>query len=331
MKKGLIIALALCLALSLFAGGQQAAKPKVIKIGTSKIVEHPALNAVEQGIQDELKDLGYTNIQFDLQNAAGDPNVAAQIANKFKFDKVDIAVGIATPTAIALATAIKDIPVVFTAVTDPVDAGLVDDLQKGKNNVTGVSDMTPVESQIRLLKEFADVKTLGHVYTAGEPNAVKLAEQAEAVCKSLGINFIATSVTNSGEVKQATESIIKKVDGIYISTDNNVVASLTSVIDVAMQAGKPIVTADPSSAEEMDVLAAYGFDYYGMGRFTGRLIDRILKGEKPADIPTQFMTRPEDLILLVNKDVAAKLGIVLPQALLDRASKIVENGKVITK
>ena len=330
MKK-IIIVLALfsCAALAFSAGSSE--KQDELKIGISKIVKHPALDAVEQGIQDELKELGYANVQYDLQDAAGDMNTASQIANKFKFEKVNIAVGIATPTAIALATNITDVPVVFTAVTDPVDAGLVDNLTSGKNNITGISDMTPVAEQIKMLAKAVKIKSLGHVYTSGEPNAVRLAEIAKKTCEELGIEFISTSVTNSSEVKNATEAIVGKVDGIYISTDNTVVSAIDALMQVADAAGVPVISADPTSATSYNILAAYGFDYYRMGRVTGRIIDRILKGEKPASMPTTFLTDRNDLQLVVNLDVAKKLGIELDPKLVNDADVIVENGEIKKK
>ncbi len=298
-----------------------------IKIGISKIVEHPALNAIEQGIQDELTDMGYTDIEYDLQNAAGDMNTASQIAAKFKAEKVSLAIGIATPTAIALATGIKDIPVIFSAVTDPIDAGLVDDLKNGKNNITGTSDMTPVKEQIQMLSDILEVKTLGHIYTSGEPNGVKLAQMAKEAAASLGIKFVATTISNSSEVMQAVVSIAKKVDAIYISTDNTVFSALGSVVEGATNAGVPVFSADPASAPESGVLAAYGFDYYKHGRMTGRLAARVLEGEDPATIPTQFMTDDADLTLVLNLDVAKTLGLTISENLIEKAGVVVEDGK----
>lgn len=324
-----ILALMLCVLIPMtaFAEGQKDTSD-TIKIGISKIVEHPALNAIEQGIQDQLTDLGYTDIEYDLQNAAGDMNTAAQIAAKFKMENVDIAIGIATPTAIALANGIKDIPVIFSAVTDPIDAGLVDNLKSGKNNRTGASDMTPVKEQIEMMSKIVSIKTLGHIYTAGEPNAVKLAELAEAAAKELGMNFVAATVTNSSEVIQATISIVNKVDAIYISTDNTVVSALGSVVETAKKAGVPVVTADPTSTDESGALAGYGFDYYKHGRMTGRLVARVLEGEDPASIPTQFMTEASDLTLVLNLDVAKELGLSISDELIKQAGTIIENGKV---
>jgi putative ABC transport system substrate-binding protein len=149
---------------------------------------------------------------------------------------------------------------------------------------------------------------------------------AEEVCDELGIDFVSATVTNSAEVRQATQAIIDRVDVLYVSTDNTVVSALTSLVDVATAAGIPVMSADPSSAEEQGVLAAYGFDYYGMGRATGRLVADVLEGADPNDIPVQFMTSAEDLILHINLDVAKDLGITLPDSLVSRAQKIVEDG-----
>jgi len=295
-------------------------------IGISKIVAHPALDGVEQGIQDELAELGYTDIFYDLQNANGDVSTAAQIGAKFDADNVDVAVGIATPTAQALVNAIDDAPVVFTAVTDPVAAGLVPGLNGGGGNVTGYSDLTPVREQIELLAQFGSINAIGHVYNAGEANAVVLAEMAREAAADLGIEFIESTVTNSAEVRQAAQSIVNRVDVFYMSTDNTVVSALAALTEVAMQAGVPVMSADPSSAEEQDVIAAYGFDYYTMGRATGALIAEILEGADPDAIPVQYLTDADDLILHVNLDIAEELGIELPAAVLEEADRIVENG-----
>jgi putative ABC transport system substrate-binding protein len=313
----------------LFAEGSREREESNV-IGISKIVAHPALDAVEQGIQDELAALGYS-FQYDLQNANGDVGTAAQIANKFKTDRVRVAIGIATPTAQALVNAIDDIPVIYSAVTDPVDAGLVTSYDAGEENVTGVSDMTPVRAQIQILQQLLDLKVLGHVYTSSEANAVRLAQEAEKACAELGVEFLATTVTNSAEVRSATQTIIDRVDGLYVSTDNTVVSALSALTEVAVENGVPVMSADPSSAETFDVIAALGFDYYSMGRVTGRLVAEILEGRDPQSIPTQYMTDPADTDLLINLDVARRVGVSFPQKLIDQANKIVENGQLRTK
>ena len=325
MKRITVLLLAVSVSAGVFARG---AAEETISIGMTKIVAHPALDAVEQGIQDELAELGYTDIAYDLQNANGDMSAASSIASKFKADGVTVAIGIATPTAQALANSVKDIPVVFTAVTDPVDAGLVGSLSNGSGNVTGYSDMTPVREQIEMLVDFGGVTRIGHVYSSGEANAVTLANQAKETCEALGVEFVPATVTNSAEVRSAALSIINKVDAIYLSTDNTVVSAIAALTEVAMNNNVPVVSADPSSAEDFEILAAYGFDYYTMGRATGRLVDEILKGADPGDIPVQFLTDADDLVLLVNLDVAERLGIPISADVIAEADKLVENGSL---
>ncbi|WP_210411559.1 ABC transporter substrate-binding protein [Oceanispirochaeta crateris] len=336
MKK--IMMLFLCvfsLSTFTFASGQtesvtssQDEMAKPIKIGITKIVAHPALDALEQGAMEVILE-SYPDAQFDLQNANGDMNTASSIAQKFKADKVDLAIGIATPTAQALANTLKTTPVLYSAVTDPVDAGLVDSYDKGGAYITGISDMTPVKDQIALLASLTEIKTLGHIYTSSEANAVRLAEMAKEACEELGIEFVETTVTNSAEVKQAVLSIIGKVDGIYISTDNTVVSALSAVSDVTTRAGIPIMSADPSSAEENQILIAWGFDYYKMGQAAGRMAVEVLGGKKTADIPTGFMTSVEDIDLMINLDLAAELGITIPADLQEKAATLVKNGEII--
>lgn len=324
MKRLIVIALLALSTTLLFAA--PAAEEEGMKVGISKIASHPALDAVEQGIQDGIAEKGYTDVQYDLQNANGDMTSAISIASKFENDRVSAAVGIATPTSQALVQVLTDIPVVFTAVTDPVSAELVPSLGASGTNVTGYSDMTPVREQIEMMVNLGGIESIGHVYSSGEANAVVLAEMAEEICNELGVEFITATVTNSAEVRTATLSIVDKVDAIYISTDNTVVSALASLAEVSSERGVPVISADPSSAEEYDILAAYGFDYYTMGVATGRLVAEILGGKDPGDIPTQFLTDPSDLVLLINLDVADKLGITLSQEVLNQADKIYENG-----
>ncbi len=324
MKKMLVVAFAIA---ALLLVGCADDKDDV-KIGISKIVAHPALDAVEQGIQDGIAEQGYTEVEYDLQNANGDMNSAISIATKFKNDDVSVAVGIATPTAQALVQGISEIPVVFAAVTDPVSAELVPSLDAGGTNVTGYSDMTPVREQIEMIVDLGDINRIGHVYSSGEANAVVLAEMAQEACDEIGIEFITATVTNSAEVRTAALSIVDKVDAIYVSTDNTVVSALAALADVATDKGVPIISADPSSAEQFDILAAYGFDYYTMGVATGRLVADILGGKDPGDIPTQFLTEASDLVLLINLDVAEKLDFALSSDTMNNADLIYEDGEL---
>ncbi len=319
---------ALLIALPMLPASALAAD--AVFIGVSKIVAHPALDAIERGIQEVISER-YPDARFDLQNANGEMATAASIAQKFKAEGVTLAIGIATPTAQALVNVLKDRPVIFSAVTDPAGAGLVRSTAVGEKGVTGISDMTPVKAQIELLNRITPIKTLGHVYTSSEANAVSLAAIAREVCAEMGIRFVETTVSNSAEVKQAVQTIAGRVDGIYISNDNTVVSALAAVAGVAEKHHVPVMSADPSSAETTPVLAAWGFDYYKMGRATGRLALRVLDGEKPETIPTIFMTDASDVDLLINKDVAGELGLVFPKDVEAAANTVIENGKLIKR
>jgi putative tryptophan/tyrosine transport system substrate-binding protein len=318
-------------ALSIGLAIPAAAESKAGLVGIAKFVSHPALDALEKGIMDEIS-AARPEIKFDLQNSNADMGTAAQIARRFKDEKPLVVVGIATPTAQALANAIKDIPVIFSAVTDPVSAGLVASLDKGGSNVTGTSDMTPVRGQLEFLLKVKSVKRLGHVYNAGEANSVKLAEMVKAFCAEKGIKLVEATVTNSSEVKTATLSIADRIDAIYLGNDNTVFSAINAVAEVAIQKKLPLVTADPSSAETgVPVLAAIGFDYYAMGRSTGKIVLRVLAGEKTADIPAYLSSDPKDFETVINKDTAAKIGLALPASILAGAQVIVEGGKATKK
>jgi putative ABC transport system substrate-binding protein len=288
-------------------------------------VSHPALDAIVKGIQDELAALKVP-AEYDLQNANGDINAASSISKKFQSEKVTLAVGVATPTAQSLVKTLKGTPIVFSGITDPVKAGLVASLDKGEKSVTGYSNMTPVKQQLELLLRVKKIKRLGHLYTGSEVNAVVLAGVVKKACKELGIEYVETTVTKSAEVKQAAQAISGRVDAIYVSTDNTVVSAMSAVAEVAMKQRIPIMSADPTSAEAHPVMIAWGFDYYKMGRATGKLIDEILKGKKPEHIPTRFMTKASDVDLLVNLDVAKKLGLTIPSDVIASANKVVKNG-----
>ena len=318
MKHGIVFSAVAALSVAIAAPVFSADNAKPL-VGIAKIVSHPALDAVEKGIMEEVAK-AFPGARFDQQNANGEPATASQIAQKFKVEKANIAVGIATPTAQALAAALKDIPVIYSAVTDPVAAGLVASFEKGGANVTGTSDLPPVEGQIDTLITLAKAKKIGHVYNAGEANSVNTAKVAEAYCKKRGVQFITSVVANSAEVSQAIASLAGRVDGIYLSTDNTVFAAISSVADICLKKKIPLVTADPSSAEKVPVLAAVGFDYYKMGKATGRIVVDVLKGKKTADIPTWFAKDPKEQAFVINQDVAKTLGIKIPAELLAKAS-----------
>ena len=343
MKKTLAFVLSAAVLLAGFAGcnkksdaassaassssSESKSESKKVKIGIAKIVQHVALDAVEQGVIDAINDAGF-NAEYDLQNANGDPNTANQIAAQFKDEKVDVAVGIATPVAVALANTLKDTPVVFGTITDPLGAGLVKTLEHGEGNVTGMSDELPSVEHIKLFAKLTGIKTLGYIYTASEDNSVSSLALVEKGCKEAGLDLVTQSISNSSEVKQAAESIVDRVDGIYLTTDNTVFSALPSLVAVFNKAKKPIFSGDVTGAKNGGCFMASGFNYYKAGRATGEIVVQILNGAKPSEIPVRFMTKPEDSDLLFDLDACAACRITIPQEYLDQATYIIKDGKL---
>jgi putative ABC transport system substrate-binding protein len=333
MKK-IIMFLGLCLAALLFmsSGGKekQDGGAQQIRIGVAKIVQHEALDACEKGIVDALADRG-VNAVFDFQNANGDMNTAAQIANKFKADRVQVAVGIGTPIAVAIANTITDAPVVFSAVTDPVGANLVSTLARGEKNVTGLSDAIPTPDHIALFKEIAGISTLGYIYTSSEANSISALALVEQACRDLGLRLVTQAISTSAEIRQASEAIVNRVDGVYLTTDNTVYSALPALLQVFQAAKKPVFSGDVTGALNGGCVIASGFNYYKAGVATGNIVADILGGKQPADIPVKFLTDPSESDLLFDLDAAKNCGITIPQRYLSQANYIYENGALTTK
>lgn len=320
---GLIMLLTACNSGSKQTSGEEK-KEKVVKIGISQLVEHPSLDAAREGFLAALKDAGYVegkNLKINYQNAQGDMNTNMSIAKKLVGEKDDLILAIATSSAQAVAKSTKDIPVLFTAITDPVGAGLVKSLDKPGGNVTGTSDTHPeaIKKTIAAIKTFVPgAKKVGIIYNSGEPNAVVNVKNAKAALKAEGLEPVEAAITTSSEVKQAAESMVGRVDTLYIPKDNTVVSALESVIDVANSRKIPTFVGEGDSVKR-GTFASYGFDYHDLGYTTGKMAVEILKGKKPSDIPVGF---PENLQLFINKKAAQQEGITLKEDLL-KGAKIV--------
>ncbi len=291
-----------------------------VQIGISKLMVHPALDSIEQGIKDYLNENG-VNAIYETQSANGEISTAASIAQLFQTEGKDIVIGIATPTAQALANVFQDVPVVYATVTDPDAAGLT-----GLENVCGTSDMVPVDKQLEIIEEVTGAKKLGMIYTSAEANGITLMEAMQEACDEAGIELITASISNSSEVMMAAQSIIDRVDAMYVSTDNTVISAISALSSVCMDASVPLFSADTTSSFGTDVLMAGGFDYYQSGRLTGEVVKRILDGEDPAQIGTLYL---ENLEIYVNLDTAEKLGITIPESLMAQASYIIKDGAEI--
>ncbi|ANS84971.1 hypothetical protein VSVS12_01204 [Vibrio scophthalmi] len=320
MKAGKVIATAVLASAALLSS--QGILAKTATVAVSQIVEHPALDATREGLIDGLKARGYEqgkNLEFDYKTAQGNPAIAVQIARQFVGERPDVLVGIATPTAQALVAATRDIPVVFTAVTDPVGAKLVNQLEQPGKNVTGLSDLSPVAQHVELIKELLpDVKTIGVVYNPGEANAVALVNLLKESAQQHGLEIVEATALKSADVQSATQVIAAKSDVIYAATDNTVASAFEGMIVAANQSKTPVLGGATSYVEK-GAIAALGFDYYQVGVQTAAYVADILEGKAPGTLDVK-VAKGSDLV--VNTQVAQDLGIDIPQSVLDRATSV---------
>ena len=295
-----------------------------VTVDVTAIVEHPALDAVRDGVKDTLVAAGYKegeNLTFVYKSAQGNPATAAQIARQFAGEGPTVIVPISTPSAQAVAAATRDIPIVFSAVSDPVGAQLVKSMDKPGGNITGLSDMSPVAEHVALIKEILpNVKKLGFLYNSGEANSVSLLAALKTEAEKAGIEVIESAATKTAEVQGATRALVGKADAIYVPTDNTIISALESAVGVAEESKLPLFTADTDSVAR-GAIAALGFNYYDVGKQTGDIVVRVLKGEAVGDIPA---TVAKGTDLVVNKTAAAKMGVTLPEAVVARATKVIE-------
>lgn len=332
MKKALSCFLMFAMATFVFAMGGAESSSNATKIGISKFITHAALDSCEKGFKDYLSSTGL-EIVYDEQNAQGDASTASTIAQKFKDGNCDIVYGIATPTAQALVNAFPTKPVIFAAVTDPVAAGLVETWEGSENtNVCGVSDNAPIKDQIELLAAITGAKTIGNIYNSSEANATVQQADMKAACEELGLELVSAAVTNTAEVRQATQAIIDRVDAIYIATDNVVISALSSVVEVCNAAGKGLLAGDPSMLEQgVPALIAWGPNYYNIGKEAGKMAESIIKGTKAGTLGSVILSGAENYELWFNLDTAEELGIDIPAKYIDMASVIIENGQITRK
>jgi putative ABC transport system substrate-binding protein len=331
------VVLLTCLFLTACGGGESTSAPKsdkpadtnkteasapkeeekaIVKIGITQIIEHPALDASREGFIAALKDNGYVDgetAEIEYLSAQGDPSTVNTIAQKFASDKKDAILAISTPSAQSLVKATEgtDIPVFFTAITDPLKAKLVDSIEKPGKNVTGYSDTHPdaIKNAMAALKQlFPEAKKIGIIYNSGEDNSVVNVENAKAALDSLGLEAVEVNASNATEVKQAAEALIGRADVIYVPKDNTAVAALKAIVKVAEDNDVPMFVGEMDSVKNGG-FAGFGIDYFELGYKTGEMAVKVLKGEaKVGDLAVQY---PEEINLAVNKEAAANQGIDL--------------------
>jgi putative ABC transport system substrate-binding protein len=310
----LLVILSLCFAApAVFAGDKYT-------VSVNQIVEHPALDAVRSGFQDVLKEKGY-DVSYNVHIAQGNISTANLIAKQIQGEKPDLVLAIATPTAQACAQVIKNTPILITAVTDPVGAGLVASLEKPGANITGMTDMSPVDRQVELIQEFIPgIKKLGIIYNSGEANSVSILGVLKKECAARGIEVEEATVTNASGVTQAAKSLVGRAEAIYIPTDNTVVSVFEAITKVSVENRLPLFAADVDSVAR-GAIAALAIDYYQMGRQTALMAERIFKGAGTSDMPVETLL---DLKLYVNPAKAEEMGVAVPDSVTKRADVIVK-------
>ncbi|MCO6551762.1 MAG: ABC transporter substrate-binding protein [Gilliamella sp.] len=292
-------------------------------VAITAIVEHPSLDQIRDGVKDELADSGYTlnkNLTVQYKSAQGSSATAAQIARQFVAAKPDVIVAIATPSAQATAAATKQIPIVFAGITDPIAAKLIKDWQPAGTNITGVSDYQEIGPQIEFMKKIVpNVKSVGYIYSPSEINSTVVLKNLQTLLSQQNINFIAVPAQRTADISTAANTLKGKVDLIYTTTDNNVVSAYESLVKFANENKIPLLASFPDAIER-GAVAAYGMSYYDVGRQSGKLVVRILKGEKPGSITPEI---GQALRLVVNSDAAKKQGVALPPEVIQSADKII--------
>jgi len=295
---------------------------KTIEIGIVQIMEHPSLNTIRESFINQLAEKGYKdgeNIRIDYKDAQGEQTNLNTICQKFRSDKKDLIVAIATPSAMAAAGVTTEIPVLFSACTDPVGAGLVSSLEKPGGNVTGTSDAVSASKIMELAKRITpEVKTVGALYNSGEANSISVINDLKEYAAENGMEVIDGTVTNTSEVQQAAQSLAAKADAIFIPIDNTVASAMPIVTQVAENTKVPVyVGADSMVAD--GGLATYGINYVRLGQETADMAIEILNGKKPGEIPVRTIS---DVEIYVNKKTAEAIGIELPEDVLNEAAQV---------
>ena len=321
-KTGFRLLAAAMLALGSGAVTVQAAEKVVVAV--TAIDDHPALIACRNGIRDALRAAGYEdgkNLTFVYESAKGDADTATQIARRFAKKKPDVIVPISTPSALAVVRATIGIPVVFAAVTDPLGAKLVRDMHAPGGNVTGVSDLSPVTTHIELIEAITPgARKIGVLFNPLESNSHTLVYLMKKAAMGANMTIVEAPARKTSDVPTAVQGLISKADVIFVPTDNTIVPMLDTVVKIGLDHGMPVYAGD-IDATKRGAIAAIGLDYYNVGRQTGNIVVRILRGEKPGSIP---VTVADKTNLYVNPTIAAEMGLTIPEDVLSQADEIIK-------
>ncbi len=310
---------------SFLVGCANQNQEEIKKIGVLQYTEHAALDSSYEGFMAALEDNGYVdgkNIKIDFKNAQGEMPTTQTIANQFVNDQVDMIFAIATPAAQAAYNATKDIPIVFTAVTDPIESGLANSWEASGTNVTGTSDLTPVAKQMALIKDILpDAKKIGVLYTTSEVNSEIQVELAESAAKDLGLEIVRVGITTVNDIPNAIASVVDKVDVIYSPTDNLVSSAMPVVWDACVDKKIPVFAGEEGMVKTGGI-ATEGIDYYQLGYETGLMAIEVLEGKDPSTMPINTL---ENTTLIVNQENADAINLTIPEEILNQSEIVTNN------
>ncbi|HEM4955866.1 TPA: ABC transporter substrate-binding protein [Streptococcus suis] len=296
------------LTLAACSSSSEQASSDVVKVGVLQYMEHESLTAAREGFVAELEANGYKEgekLVLDYQNAQGDQANLQTISEQL-IDGNDIVLAIATPSAQSLATVSTETPIVFTAVTDPLSADLVESIEKPGGLLTGTSDQAPIDKQVELLGQAVpDAKTVGILYTTSERNSEVQVEQAKELLEKAGYKVVVKGITSSNEVQDATTSLMKDVDALFIPTDNTVASTMTMIGELSLEHKVPVIGGSTDMVDEGGLLT-YGTNYEALGRQTAKMAIKIIEGANVSETAVEY---PETVSLHVNEEMAQKLGI----------------------
>jgi len=310
------------------SGSSEAADSTHYRIGITQIATHPGIEQVRRGFIEEMATQGYSegeNVTYARTNADGDFSQAQSIAQKFASGDYDLIFSISTPSTQALVDAMKgkDTPLVFGAITDPVSAGIVDSLANPPPNITGTTDIWPINKQFNFLKQLVPgVKRVGVLHDPSEANSEASVELATKAAKKHNLELVKVPVSSSNDVPAAARSLMGRVDAIYIPASNTVISAISSVVAVAEENGIPLMPGDPSNVE-IGGFGTIGHNYHSVGAESGRIAAKILEGTPPGQIPVQKSPQQE---YFFNVESARKMGVTIPDSLLSKAAEVYGRG-----
>lgn len=298
------------------------AQNKEVKVGVLQLLSHPALDQIYKGLEDGLAKEGYKvgdNLKIDLQNAQGDQSNLASMGQKLVSDNNDILVGITTPATLSLSNATKDKPIIMAGITYPVEAGLIKSEDKPGNNITGVSDRTPIKQQLEIMKKvLPKMKKVGILYTASEDNSVKQAQEAEKLAKELGLEVKVSSIANTNDIQQVTESLASETDAIFVPIDNTIASAMSTIVKVTDAKKIPVFPSADTMVADGGVLGI-GVDQYKIGVETAKVVAKVLKGEDTKNMP---IVLANEGVIYLNEAKAKQLGIEIPNDIKEKAKVV---------